>query len=116
MALSYLHEQQILHRDLALRNVLVKTPSHVMLADFGSMKQLSVRTSKSLPDHSPAAVSRFVALATSYSSVNAELELPFRSDCCSFPHGWSLTLDAAFRWSAPESLLRSRFSKESDIW
>ena len=35
-AVSYLHEQQILHRDLALRNVLVKTPSHVMLADFGS--------------------------------------------------------------------------------
>ena len=41
MALSYLHEQQILHRDLALRNVLVKTPSHVMLADFGSMRPLS---------------------------------------------------------------------------
>ena len=61
-------------------------------------------------------VSRFVALTTSYYSTNPQLELPFRSAWCSFRHGWSLTLDAAFRWSAPESLLRSRFSQESDIW
>eukprot|EP00045_Choanoeca_perplexa_P014924 m.178812 g.178812 ORF g.178812 m.178812 type:complete len:524 (+) comp16842_c0_seq22:2832-4403(+) len=76
-AVSYLHEQQVVHRDLALRNVLIKSPEHVMLADFG--------------------LSRFVALTTSYYSTNAELELPFR-------------------WSAPESLIRSRFSQESDIW
>uniref|UniRef100_A0A914C5E6 receptor protein-tyrosine kinase n=2 Tax=Acrobeloides nanus TaxID=290746 RepID=A0A914C5E6_9BILA len=39
-ALSYLHERQFIHRDIAARNCLVATPQCVKLSDFGLSRQL----------------------------------------------------------------------------
>eukprot|EP00730_Choanoeca_flexa_P001253 TRINITY_DN10552_c0_g1_i2.p1 TRINITY_DN10552_c0_g1~~TRINITY_DN10552_c0_g1_i2.p1 ORF type:complete len:938 (+),score=136.95 TRINITY_DN10552_c0_g1_i2:34-2847(+) len=57
-ALAYLHESEVLHRDLALRNVLLKHERHALLADFG--------------------LSRFVSQNTSYYTSRSEVEVPFR--------------------------------------
>eukprot|EP00045_Choanoeca_perplexa_P017360 m.249979 g.249979 ORF g.249979 m.249979 type:complete len:916 (+) comp17516_c1_seq12:4205-6952(+) len=76
-AVAYLHANRVLHRDLTLRNVLLKTQQHVLLADFG--------------------LSRFATQSSAYYSTNTEVELPFR-------------------WMAPESLLRSKYSPASDVW
>uniref|UniRef100_A0A1I7XFE8 receptor protein-tyrosine kinase n=1 Tax=Heterorhabditis bacteriophora TaxID=37862 RepID=A0A1I7XFE8_HETBA len=39
-ALQYLHEQSLVHRDIAARNVLVSTPKCVKLTDFGLSRSL----------------------------------------------------------------------------
>ena len=39
--MNYLEERHLVHRDLADRNVLVKTPQHVKITDFGLAKLLN---------------------------------------------------------------------------
>lgn len=38
--MAYLEERRLVHRDLAARNVLVQTPYHVRITDFGLAKML----------------------------------------------------------------------------
>lgn len=39
--MSYLEKKRLVHRDLAARNVLVQTPGHIKITDFGLAKLLS---------------------------------------------------------------------------
>jgi len=87
-----LHQEDILHRDLALRNILVSSFSssplklQVKVADFG--------LSRNGPYYYPAAAASSSSSSSSSSST-------------SFP----------VRWTAPEALKnRMRFGKKSDVW
>jgi L1 cell adhesion molecule len=40
--MAYLEEKRLVHRDLAARNVLVQTPQHVKITDFGLAKLLEI--------------------------------------------------------------------------
>lgn len=39
-AIGYLHEHQIIYRDLKLENILIGDDGHIMLTDFGLARQL----------------------------------------------------------------------------
>lgn len=39
-AIGYLHENQIIYRDLKLENILIGDDGHIMLTDFGLARQL----------------------------------------------------------------------------
>lgn len=39
-AISFLHENQIIYRDLKLENILIGDDGHIMLTDFGLARQL----------------------------------------------------------------------------
>ncbi|KAF2351545.1 Serine-threonine/tyrosine-protein kinase catalytic domain [Trinorchestia longiramus] len=53
--MDYLESQRIVHRDLAARNILVQSPNHVKISDFGLAQQLHssayyvLRTKRDLP-------------------------------------------------------------------
>lgn len=38
--MMYLEERRLVHRDLASRNVLVKSPNHIKITDFGLARLL----------------------------------------------------------------------------
>lgn len=40
--MSYLEDVRLVHRDLAVRNVLVKSPNHVKITDFGLARLLDI--------------------------------------------------------------------------
>lgn len=39
-AVQFLHERRIVHRDIKLQNVLIKSDGHILLTDFGVAKFL----------------------------------------------------------------------------
>ncbi|KAA0202874.1 hypothetical protein HAZT_HAZT011335 [Hyalella azteca] len=55
MGMDYLESQRIVHRDLAARNILVSSPNHVKISDFGLAQPLYasayyvLRTKRDLP-------------------------------------------------------------------
>lgn len=48
--MAYLEGRHLVHRDLAARNVLVQTPAHVRVSDFGLAKMLARGKSEVIVD------------------------------------------------------------------
>lgn len=111
--MSYLEDVRLVHRDLAARNVLVKSPNHVKITDFGLARLLDIDETEYHADggkvggaegcglHGSQAFGRTWRRVTSYHAQSGLL---------------ALHSQVPIKWMALESILRRRFTHQSDVW
>ena len=99
--MQHLHQQGIVHRDLALRNILMMADGTVKIGDFGLSKHIQSQQQEHNrnQDHCQG--------NNNTTTVKAEEEYVYEG-------GTAL----AVRWTAPEVLLNSTaaYRKEADVW
>lgn len=87
--LQQLHSHNVIHRDIAARNILVSYDGHAVVADFG--------LSRSIDPSPDEGIELGVEMKETYYRVDQQHLLPIR-------------------WMAPESLKFGKFSRRSDVW
>lgn len=105
--MSYLEDVRLVHRDLAARNVLVKSPNHVKITDFGLARLLDIDETEYHADGGkvewglgPGSTLRMTAPPPPNTPSSRT----------------SLLSQVPIKWMALESILRRRFTHQSDVW
>lgn len=111
--MSYLEEVRLVHRDLAARNVLVKSPNHVKITDFGLARLLDIDETEYHADGGKVGCG----------DVGSEGWGPSCSTLGTARHPPPVLLTSPsslsqvpIKWMALESILRRRFTHQSDVW
>lgn len=113
--MSYLEEVRLVHRDLAARNVLVKSPNHVKITDFGLARLLDIDETEYHADGGKVSEGSRVRQGGMGSGPweNSEnSHIPTHLVRGLIP----LLSQVPIKWMALESILRRRFTHQSDVW
>lgn len=113
--MSYLEEVRLVHRDLAARNVLVKSPNHVKITDFGLARLLDIDETEYHADGGKVSEGSRVRQGGMGSGPwkNSEnSHVPTHLVRGLIP----LLSQVPIKWMALESILRRRFTHQSDVW
>ena len=103
-----MEDVRLVHRDLAARNVLVKSPNHEKITDFGLARLLD---NDETEYHADGGTVRGGNRAKPGGVVSGPWE---DSDLVGgLP---SLLYQVPIKWMALESILRRRFTHQSDVW
>lgn len=112
--MSYLEDVRLVHRDLAARNVLVKSPNHVKITDFGLARLLDIDETEYHADGGKVGGGRggLGCIGIWPLGEHGEGSLPHHI------HSGLLALysQVPIKWMALESILRRRFTHQSDVW
>jgi mitogen-activated protein kinase kinase kinase len=92
--LEYLHEKDIIHRDIKAANILVDNHAHVKISDFGISKRVESEDQSLIP---VAQGGKATTCQAGTSSIRVSLE-------------------GSVFWMAPEIVKHMKYSRKSDIW
>ena len=101
-----------MHRDLAARNVLVKSPNHVKITDFGLARLLDIDETEYHADGGKVRGGSRVRQGGLGSGRTLRMATPNTPSSKTFP----LPRQVPIKWMALESILRRRFTHQSDVW
>ncbi|KAK3070589.1 ATP binding [Teratosphaeriaceae sp. CCFEE 6253] len=87
--LTYLHSEEIIHRDIKGANILVDNKGTVKISDFGISKRVEASTLLTHPAHPAAPAKRA---------------------------GPRVSLQGSVFWMAPEVVRQTAYTKKADIW
>lgn len=116
--MSYLEDVRLVHRDLAARNVLVKSPNHVKITDFGLARLLDIDETEYHADGGKVGGGRGGGRGrVGWIGIRPLGELgeespPYRTQSGHL----ALHSQVPIKWMALESILRRRFTHQSDVW
>lgn len=112
--MSYLEDVRLVHRDLAARNVLVKSPNHVKITDFGLARLLDIDETEYHADGGKVGGGRRGVGWTGIWPLGdlGEGSLPHHTQSGLL----ALHSQVPIKWMALESILRRRFTHQSDVW
>lgn len=103
-----------MHRDLAARNVLVKSPNHVKITDFGLARLLDIDETEY---HADGGKVRGGSRVRQGGVGSGPWENSKNSHVPSTPSLRTSSLSQVpIKWMALESILRRRFTHQSDVW
>lgn len=103
-----------MHRDLAARNVLVKSPNHVKITDFGLARLLDIDETEY---HADGGKVRGGSRVRQGGVGSGRWENSKNSHVPTTPSLRTSSLSQVpIKWMALESILRRRFTHQSDVW
>lgn len=114
--MSYLEEVRLVHRDLAARNVLVKSPNHVKITDFGLARLLDIDETEYHADGGKVRGGSRARQGGMVSGPGRTLEEQPRPPLHLVQGLSPLLSQVPIKWMALESILRRRFTHQSDVW
>lgn len=109
-----MEDVRLVHRDLAARNVLVKSPNHVKITDFGLARLLDIDETEY---HADGGKVRRGSRVRQGGVGSGPWEKSKNSSLPTTPSvRTSLLSQVPIKWMALESILRRRFTHQSDVW